>query len=137
MKTDRGYHSRTMMIMTYVVIALAVMVHAAIALGLLRMKLLVKREVEVARLPDWIAGQMEKTEQRAHLFELLGVSLIILGVLFERATSGAQDYLSWRLGVASFVIAFQVGAFLIEGISIQGGRRLLAQVGNRNSGSTT
>lgn len=95
--------------------------------------------VRVHRLRDRFLAQAERNRRRAFRFVVGSVMAIViaagLGFLADRA--GESDA-TWHLIAAMMALAFNLGSFLVEYVSIVGQARLLAEwkeaVGRRRTG---
>jgi hypothetical protein len=79
-------------------------------------------EATAARLglPDWVVAQAEKNRAKAAVLAATGVPLAILSI----AALGLRPGSGWRVGLAAFNLAFQVGAFAGEYLAIAAQARL-------------
>ncbi|HEV3166380.1 MAG TPA: hypothetical protein VGZ22_20315 [Isosphaeraceae bacterium] len=88
----------------------------------------VKEVVRVYRLPEWVYAQAVKNKRKAFPFELASMALICL-TAWMGAGSDARGWPAlWHLGMASVMIAFNLGAFAAEYAAIVAQARLLLEV---------
>jgi hypothetical protein len=92
----------------------------------------VKEVVRVYQLPEWVSSQATKNKRRVFPFEFCGMMLIgataWLGGAADTIRAANSTYALWHLGVASVTLAFNLGAFAFEYVSIVAQARLLLEV---------
>ncbi|MDB5353484.1 MAG: hypothetical protein JWN86_4731 [Planctomycetota bacterium] len=92
----------------------------------------VKEVVRVYQLPPWVWSQAVKNKRRAFPFELASMLLIgatsWLGAAADTRRALNATYSYWHLMVASATLAFNLGAFVVEYVSILAQARLLLEV---------
>ena len=88
----------------------------------------VKEVVRVYRLPGWLEAQAQKNKRKAFPFELVGMAFIGGATWLGAGTDTRQWPASWHLGVAAAALAFNLGAFAAEYVTIVAQARLLLEV---------
>ncbi len=89
----------------------------------------VKEVVRVYQLPDWVWAQAVRNKRRAFPFELWGMLLIGATAWLGAAADTRRGFGGeWHLMAASLTLAFTLGAFVVEYLSIVAQARLLLEV---------
>jgi hypothetical protein len=89
----------------------------------------VKEVVRVYRLPSWVEAQAVRNKRRAFPFELWGMILIGITAWLGAAADTQRGFDStWHLLAASVALAFNIGAYVLEYVSIVSQARLLLEV---------
>ncbi len=92
--------------------------------------------VRVYQLPAWINDQAKKNKRKAFRFEFYGMTLVAITAWLGAATDTqganatwiAVPWWVWHLAIASFSLAFNLGAFVVEYAVIVAQARLLLEV---------
>ncbi len=89
----------------------------------------VKEVVRVYRLPEWLSATATRNKRRAFPFELWGM-LAIGATAWMGAAVDTRRGVSplWHLSLAAAALGFNLGAFLVEYVSIVAQARLLLEV---------
>ncbi len=91
----------------------------------------VKEVVRVYGMPEWVEAQAKKNKKKAFRFEFYSMALIGVAAWFGAASDAQGFNPTWHLFAASFALAFNFGAFVVEYAVIVSQARLLLEVKSR------
>jgi len=126
-----GWHDLHFL-MGLLTVMLALLAHSIVFTYFLGTGKWVKEVVRVYGLPDWVWSQAVKNKRRTFPFVFWSMMLVGATAWLGAATDTRRElnstYAAWHLGIASAALAFNLGAFAVEYVSIVAQARLLLEV---------